>query len=70
MMSNNNNANITNMLNGVETPPDFRGQQVTDTILNALNLDNNTNDDNEPNAKWAKYVRLTPDQLSSIVTAC
>jgi hypothetical protein len=70
-MSNNNNNNTNNEFTSFETPNHLRGQQVTNAILSALNSDSHPNDDDdEPNAKQPKYIRLTPDQLSSIVTAC
>ncbi len=53
---------------GIATPPPLRGQQVTDAISAVLHTA--TNDTDEPEAKRGKYIKLTPDQLSQILTSC
>jgi hypothetical protein len=50
------------------TPSHQQGWTVTDAINNALH--DTTNDDEEPNPKHSKYIKLTPDQLLQILTDC
>jgi hypothetical protein len=58
----------TNIKDSITTPRHLHDQEVTDTISAALQ--NSTNDDDEPEAKWGKYIHLIPDQLSQIFTTC
>jgi hypothetical protein len=52
----------------VATPQPLRGQRVTDAISAVLH--DSTNDTDEPEAKRGKYIKLTPNQLSQILTSC
>jgi hypothetical protein len=52
------------------TPVNIRGSMVTDSITTLNHLFTDTNDGREPNTKKARYLKLTPQQLSQIITAC
>ena len=52
------------------TPVNMQGSVATDPIAALNHLFTDTNDDGEPYAKWARYLTLTPQQLSQIITAC
>jgi hypothetical protein len=50
-----------------ETPAAAQGSSVTRAISDFLSM---TNDEEEPNAKWGRYLKFTPEQLSRLITAC
>jgi hypothetical protein len=55
----------------LHTPVILRGQPVTEAILDILNPTSTTNDNDEDHsAKRAKYIKMTPDQLSQLSNTC
>jgi hypothetical protein len=53
------------------TPVTLRGQLVTEATLDILCPTSTTNDnDKEHSANRAKYIKMTPDQLSQLINTC
>jgi hypothetical protein len=59
----------TSLTDPCETPVTDRGSAVTASITAIKQLFDNTNDNDEPNVKRARYLKITPEELSRLITA-
>jgi len=46
------------------------GTAITDSIRSIMDLMEGTNDSDDPAAKHTQYLKITPEQLSQLITAC
>jgi hypothetical protein len=53
-----------------DTPDHAKGSSVIQQLTSIIHGFGNANDDQEPDAKRAKYLKITPAQLSQLITAC
>jgi len=53
-----------------DTPDHAKGSSVNQQLTSIIHGFGNANDDQEPDAKRAKYLKITPAQLSQLITAC
>jgi hypothetical protein len=53
-----------------DTPDHVRGSLVIQQLTSIIQGIGNANDDQEPDAKRTKYLKLTPEKLSQLITAC